>query len=114
MQQNEIGYDLKDVGDHNLPDIDKLAIGNIHSTVYQHSMKFLNTLKQYYLIKQNRAMSEKESMVSDLTSSPETLERFNQQSYPYQNKAVSLAVKGTTAPNRIVEYDGRLYQKIYP
>jgi ABC transport system ATP-binding/permease protein len=114
LLKNEIGYELLDVGEDNFPDINKLAIGKFDSTVYLNSMKFLNTLKQYYLIKQNNAMRQKENMVSNLTNTPEKLELFNQQRDQYQNKAVSLAVKGTTAPNRIVEYDGRLYQKIYP
>ena len=32
----------------------------------------------------------------------------------YQNKMVSTAVKNTATLDRVVEYDGRLIQKIYP
>ena len=32
----------------------------------------------------------------------------------YTNKAVSDAVRNTTSPDRILEYDGRLVQRIYP
>ena len=114
LLQNEIGYELKDIGEDNFPDIDKLAIGKFDSAVYQSSMKFLTTLKQFYLIKQNKALLEKENMVSVLTSSPEKLAQYDLLRKQHQNKAVSAAVKNMTTPNRVVEYDGRLYQKIYP
>lgn len=113
LLQNEIRYELQNVGEDNFPDIDKLVVGKFDSTVFDNSMKFLTTLKQFYLIRQNKAMREKESIIVDLTNTPEKLQLYNQQRDKYENKAVSSAVKNTITPNKIVEYDGRLYQKMY-
>lgn len=113
LLQNEIRYELQYVGKDNFPDIDKLVVGKFDSAVFDNSMKFLTTLKQFYLIKQNKAMREKENMVSVLTNTPEKLQLYNQQRDKYQNKAVASTVKNTITPNKIVEYDARLYQKMY-
>jgi hypothetical protein len=113
LLRNEIGYELIDIGKDNFPEIDKLAIGKFDSTTYNNSMQFLSKLKQFYLIRQNKAMREKEGIVSSLTNSPEKLQLYNEQRDTYQNKAVSSAVKSTLTPNKVVEYDGRLYQKVY-
>ncbi|HEU5291115.1 MAG TPA: ATP-binding cassette domain-containing protein, partial [Cyclobacteriaceae bacterium] len=113
LLKNEIDYELKDIGRDNFPDIDKLVIGKFDSTVYNSSMKFLSSLKQFYLIRQNKAMREKENIVSELTSSPEKLQAYNELRDRYQNKAVASQVKSLLTPNKIVEYDGRLYQKVY-
>jgi ABC-type multidrug transport system ATPase subunit len=114
LLKNEIEYELKDVGRDNFPDIEKLAVGKFDSTVYQSTMKFLNTLKQFYLLRQNNAMREKENKIAVLTSTPEKLLAYNEMRDRYENKAVSALVKNITTPNRIVEYDGTLYQKMYP
>lgn len=113
LLRNEIGYELEGVGKENFPDVDKLTIGKFDSTVYDNSMKFLNTLKNFYLIKQNKAMREKENKISVLTNSLEKLSLYNSHRDMFENKAVASQVKNTTTPNKIVEYDGRLYQKMY-
>lgn len=114
LLKNEIEYELKDVGRANFPDIEKLAVGKFDSTVYTSTMKFLSTLKQFYLLRQNKAMLEKDNKIAELTATPEKLAAYNEMRDTYQNKAVSALVKNITTPNRIVEYDGRLYQKMYP
>ena len=114
LLKNEIDYELKVVGKSNFPEIGNLVPGKFDSTVYQKSMKFLSTLKQFYLIKQNKAMVEKESKIAVLTSTPEKLQVYNQERDRYQSKAVAAGVKNMTAANRIVEYNGQLFQKIYP
>ncbi len=114
LLKNEIDYELKSVGKSSFPEIGSLIPGKFDSAVYQKSMKFLATLKQFYLIKQNKAMAEKESKIAILTSTPEKLQAYNHERDRYQNKAVAAGVKNVTAPNRIVEYNGQLFQKIYP
>lgn len=113
LLKNEIGYELEHVGVENFSDYKNLEIGKFDSTVYQNSMKFLSTLKQYYLLRLNRAMADRENRVSILTNSPERSADYERMRARYQNKAVSAAVKSLTTPNRIVEYDGKLIQKMY-
>jgi hypothetical protein len=114
LLRTEIGYELFFVGENKFPDYKKLEIGKFDSTTYGGSMKFLSSLDQYYLFKQNKANREKENRQAVLTSSPERLREFDEFRNKYENKAVSAAVKNVSTPNRIVEYDGKLAQKIYP
>ena len=44
------------------PDIEKLVVGKFDSTVYRNTLKFLTTLKQFYLVRQNKAVQEKLSV----------------------------------------------------
>lgn len=114
LLKNEIGYELQFVGEENFPDYKNLEVGKFDSTVYQQSIKFLGTLKNAYLIKQNKAMKQKENIIAVYTSTPENTRRYDMLRKQYENKAVSTAVKNVATPNRIVQYNGRLYQRIYP
>lgn len=114
LVKNEISYELEQVGRDNFPEVDQLAIGKFDSTIYANAMKFLSTLKIYYARKQGRAMQEKETLIASLTDTPQKAARFAEDRDRFQNKMVSSAVKNTAALDRVVEYDGRLIQKIYP
>jgi len=114
LLNNEIRYELQSIGEENFPDIDKLVIGKFDSTVHKSSVNFLSALKRFYVLRKNRAMSERENLISVLTSTPEKEMHFNEVRNKYQNKRVSMAVKNMDTYNRIVEYKGRLYQRIYP
>jgi ABC transport system ATP-binding/permease protein len=114
LVQKEIGYELETIGRENFPEVDRLAIGKFDSTVYVKSMKFLVTLKQFYANKQNTAIRKKEDLIATLTDTPEKAQAFEDARQRYQNKMVSAAVKNTGTTDRVVLYNGRLVQKIYP
>ncbi|TXH27594.1 MAG: ATP-binding cassette domain-containing protein [Cyclobacteriaceae bacterium] len=114
LVKNEIGYELEQVGKENFPEVDRLAIGKFDSIAYVNSMKFLSTLKIYYGRKQAKAMHEKQLLVDSLTNTPQKAAQFAIDMQRYQNKMVSSAVKNTSTTDRVVEFDGRLIQKIYP
>jgi hypothetical protein len=112
--QNEIRNELLVAGSENYADVDNLAIGKFDSTVYENTSRFLGTMKQLYLLRHNRSMDERERLVNGMTSTPERMARFERLRNTYQNKAVADAVRNLNTINRIVEYDGRLIQRIYP
>ena len=114
LLRNEIGHELQSIGEDNFPYVDKLVVGKFDSTVHRNSMNFLSTLKRVYLLRQNRATKERENLISVLTSSPDKERRYNLSRNKYQNKQVATAVKNVATPNRIVENEGKLYQRIYP
>lgn len=114
LVQKEIGYELDYVGRENFPEVDRLAIGKFDSTVYSKSLKFLSTLKHFYANKQDKAIREKEELIASLTDTPEKAQEFEKARERYQNKMVSAAVKNTGTTDRVVLYNGRLVQKIYP
>ncbi len=114
LLRNEIGYELTVVGEDKLPEVDRLAVGQFDSTVWESTSKFLRTLKQYYTNKADNASKEKENIIRDLTDTPEGAAKFSTLRDRYVNEAVSNMVRNVAEKDRIVEYDGRLIQKIYP
>ena len=112
--KNEIANELKIVGDENFKYLDRLAVGKFDSTVYQHTTRFLSTLKKYYSQKLSAASAEKEKRIAELSDSPAKAKLYEAERMRYVNDAVTDAVLNVSALERIVEYDGKLIQKIYP
>jgi ABC transport system ATP-binding/permease protein len=114
LLRNEIGYELGSIGEENFPEYDKLVVGKFDSAIYQSTMKFISTMKQVYLLRLNETMAKREALVQELTLTPERAAQYDRMRSRYQNKAISSSVKNLTTPNRVVEYDGKLFQKMYP
>lgn len=114
LLQNEIRGELSRVGSGNFPDIDNLAIGKFDSSVYVSTSKFLTTLKHYYLRKMEKASKRRDSLIDSMTPTPIALTNFGVQRNRYINKAVSDQVENQNITDRIVEYNGRLVQRIFP
>jgi ABC-type multidrug transport system ATPase subunit len=114
LLQNEIKPELEKIGEERFPEIERLAIGKFDSTVYRKTSSFLSTLKQLYINRMNRASSAKEKLIDSLTATPALRAQYELQKERYVNQAVTDAVKNTAGAERIVEYDGKLIQKIYP
>jgi ABC transport system ATP-binding/permease protein len=111
--RREIGNELSYVGEDKFS-LDLLEPGRFDSAAYVSTSQFLATMKTYYNRKGLKALDEKEKLVQRLTNAPIKLARFEQDRLKYVNRAVSDAVKNITTPERIVEYNGQLFQKIYP
>ncbi|MEX2232063.1 MAG: ATP-binding cassette domain-containing protein [Cyclobacteriaceae bacterium] len=114
LLQNEIRYELSKVGEARFPEIGKLVIGKFDSTVYLRTSTFLRTLKQFYTNKASKASSEKEEKINRMNAGPESNAIFVAWRNQHVNEAVSDAVKNRASSDKIVEYAGKLIQKIYP
>ncbi|AYB33216.1 ATP-binding cassette domain-containing protein [Chryseolinea soli] len=112
--RTEIDNELGHIGKENFPEVDKLAVGEFDSTVYRKTIRFLTTLKQYYSIQMRRAGGERDKRIAELTSTPVKAAHFESLRQRYSNKAVADAVENIGTPDRIVEYNGTLVQKVYP
>jgi hypothetical protein len=112
--RNEITKELDGIGTKHFPEVDRLAIGKFDSALAVKTTRFLVQLKKYYANLQNDAIREKEALQDSLNRSPEASEAFKADRERFTNKAVSDAVKNINSADRILEYDGRLVQKIYP
>jgi ABC-type multidrug transport system ATPase subunit len=112
--RNEIQYELQRVGSDKFPEINSLVVGKFDSTVYTKTSAFLKTLKQYYTLRLNRAANEKNTLIDTLSRTPEQAAIYKNFHDAYVNEAVTDAVKNMTSADRIVEYEGKLIQKIYP
>ncbi|HYG19264.1 MAG TPA: ATP-binding cassette domain-containing protein [Ohtaekwangia sp.] len=111
--QNEIRHELMLVGEDKLPEVGRLAIGKFDSTVAAKTGRFLTVLKQFYKQRSVRAVDEKEEVMDSLRQLLGPA-KFNDMRSRYVNKAVSETVKNINAPDRIIEYKGQLFQKVYP
>lgn len=114
LLQLEIRNELKLIGEENFPDIGRLEVGQIDSTVLQKTSKFLASLRQYYSLKMKRTSELREQLVAGLTNTPEKALRYETERARFTNKAVTDAVENISSPERIVEYNGTLVQKIFP
>jgi ABC transport system ATP-binding/permease protein len=59
-------------------------------------------------------MADREAAIVLLTNTPEKMASFNSLKMKSRNKAVNDMVENANDPTRIVEWKGRLIQKIYP
>lgn len=114
LLKNEISNELRFLHEETFPYVSELESGKFDSTVYQHTSRFLKTLKRYYGNKSTRALEEKQKLIAGLTATPELSHAFEISRLRYTNEAVTDAVLNVSSPERIIEYDGALIQKIYP
>jgi ABC-type multidrug transport system ATPase subunit len=112
--RNELSYELQKVGQDKLPEVERLATGKFDSTVYLRTSQFLKALKLYYSNKGSNAAEEKDNLIRRTTGDPQAAAAFRAQRDRYVNEAVSNTVKNVSSRDRIVEYEGKLIQKIFP
>jgi ABC-type multidrug transport system ATPase subunit len=114
LLHDEISLELDRVGRDKFPNVNDLAIGKFDSAVYNRTTAFLKVLKQYYANRMLNATAQKEKLIEQLTGTPEKEQGYKIMRAMYVNEAVTNAVKNVNTSDRIVEYDGKLIQKIYP
>lgn len=114
LLNREIGLELDKVGQDKFNAYHKLTVENFDEWTANKTEEFLNTLSRFYNNFFNEANSKKEKAIYMLTSSPVKKERFEYLRDNYFNKTVANLVKNTNDPNRIIEHNGQLIQKIYP
>jgi hypothetical protein len=114
LLRSEISNELTRIGAERFPEVESLQIGKFDSTVNTKTEQFLKVLKEYYGIRANNAASEKDKVIQELTNTPERLATFNTRMLDYQNDAVTDMVENSNSATRIVEWKGKLIQKIFP
>jgi len=114
LLRREIALELEVVGEDKFVAFHKLTVEKFDKWTADKTQVFLNTLSRFYNNFFNEANSKKEKAIYLLTSSPEKKQRFEYLRNNYYNKTVANLVKNTNDPDRIIEYDGQLIQKIYP
>ncbi|WKV13333.1 ATP-binding cassette domain-containing protein [Marivirga harenae] len=112
--KREIGLELEIVGKDKFDAYHKLSVDKFDKWTAEKTQGFLNTLSRFYNNFFNEANAKKEKAIYMLTSNPERKARFEYLRDNYYNKTVANLVKNTNDPDRIIEYDGKLIQKIYP
>jgi ABC-type multidrug transport system ATPase subunit len=111
---NEINILLQEVGKDKWPAFTEVVRSGLDSTLYEQGKTFLETLRKMYLHRQNEARQERESIVKELVNVPDGYDRYQALIRDYTNDQVTSLVLDNRELTRIMEYDGRLIQKIYP
>ena len=114
LLRSEISHELDKIGKDRFPEVEKLSIGKFDSTVNKDTQQFLRLLKEYYSIRVKNASAEKETLIRSLTDSDAKLAGFNLFKMQSQNREVNNLVENKGSLTRIVEWKGRLVQKINP
>jgi hypothetical protein len=114
LLQNEIRNELKTLPKVSFPEVERLEIGKVDSTVLEKTTKFLQLLKRVYTDQMTTATEQREKLIDSMTNTKEKLEQYEAERKKLTNKAVRDAVENVNSPQRIAEYKGALIQKIYP
>ena len=107
--RNEIATVLKIIGVDKFPKIDELTIDSFSPTLMTETEAFFEDLRIYYNNKAKKARVKKEQILGSIPNDTQAL--MKSQSH---NKAIATLVKNISAPQRLIEENNRLIQKIYP
>lgn len=114
LLRSEIQKELNEVKGNGFDYLDQLTIENFNSQAYLGAIAFLDTRRKFYGNRYNKADKAKESIILDLTGTPEKKVHFEVMKKQYRNETIVEIVKNQNETHRIVEDDGKLVQKIYP
>jgi len=113
LVNREVSRELEGT-DQKLDALAKLTPELFDIATFDAIMKYLETLKKFYVNRFNSVDKQREKKIFDYTNTPEKQAQFNLFRESYHNEAITELVKNLNETHRIVEQDGKLVQKIYP
>lgn len=114
LLRNEIALELNQNTQVKFAYLNQLHKERLTEEVIEGTREYLNLLNRYYVLLYNKANSERDKIISDYHQTQESRESFIHRRNKYQNEALSELVRNSKELERIVEYKGRLHQKIDP
>lgn len=115
---------------HEIPNIQKLKISQIRQLTYppireltpeniniqslRTTREFIKTLNKIYIRIYNNANDNKDNLIRDMQRTPSEKDHFIELKREYHNEKLTEFVENNNELVRIIEYKGRLYQKIDP
>ncbi|WP_020528538.1 ATP-binding cassette domain-containing protein [Flexithrix dorotheae] len=94
--------------------LEKLDPERFSPKIADATQAYLDRLKKYYIDIYNKASREKDKKISLMIRTEEGKQKYNEKINNYRNESITLIVTNAQAEQRIIEYEGRLIQKIYP
>ena len=107
--RNEITNVLKIIGVDKFTKIDQLTIDSFSPTLMHEAEAFFEDLRIYYNNKAKKGRVKKDEILDPIPNDAQALLKSKS-----HNKAIASLVKNISAPQRIIEVDNQLIQKIYP
>ncbi len=105
---------IENVQQLEFPYLDSLTGDRVSINVLEKTREFLHTVNRIYIKIYNNANDRKDMMIRDLQLSAGSDEAFLDFKRRYHNEELAEFVENTNEFVRILEYKGRLYQKIDP
>ncbi len=114
--RNELRHEANSISgsQHPFNQINKLTINDIDEDVISNLQNHLEQLRLYYVRLYNKASSKKDSVISSLQKTEAEREAFLKLKRNHYNESLSEFVRNSSEVERIIEYKGRLIQKIDP
>jgi len=94
--------------------LDSLTPEMVNSTVLDHTRDFIKLLNKIYIRIYNNANDNKDNLIRALQKTPAEKNSFLELKRKYHNEKLTEFVENNNELIRIIEYKGRLYQKIDP
>ena len=114
LLRNELPKELAIVGQDKFTRVNDLTLSTFNGELYNETMTFLETLSKFYSHRHQRATEEKDKLLVGINNTEEERKAFQQIKNDNYNESIADVVKNQAEPQRIIERDSRLYQKIYP
>ncbi|MBN1599684.1 MAG: ATP-binding cassette domain-containing protein [Bacteroidales bacterium] len=94
--------------------LDKLNINDINPKILQATVDHIRRINKFYIKVYNGANDERDKIIRSYQRTPEDKEKFIQIKRDYHNDRLAEFVENSNEPVRIIEYKGRLIQKLDP
>ena len=107
--RNEITNVLKIIGVDKFTKIDQLTIDSFSPTLMDEAEAFFEDLRIYYNNKAKKGRVKKNEILDPIPNDAQALLKSKS-----HNKAIASLVKNISTPQRVIEVDNQLIQKIYP
>jgi len=114
LLRNEIEVQLAEFGTDKFQDLENLTADKLDSSTFMATKKFLGTMKRVHINRHAAARRAKEKQIKEMTASPKKVEAYNKLKRNYTNDQITSMVFDNKEKTRILEYNGRLIQQIYP
>jgi len=96
------------------PSLDKLTPEQINQEAIDHTRQFIKTLNRVYIRIYNNANDAKDNLIRMHEKTPSDKARYLDLKRSYHNEKLTEFVENNNELVRIIEYKGRLFQKIDP
>jgi predicted DNA binding protein len=96
------------------PELDQLTPEKISPAVISKTRAFIKTLNKIYIRIYNNANDNKDNLIRDLQKTASDKDSFLELKRNYHNEKLTEFVENNNELIRIIEYRGRLYQKVDP
>ena len=116
LLRNEFEYESKSPSSSQYPFklANNLSIENLDQNLIDEINTYLEQLRIYYVRLYNKASDRKDSIINSYQQTPEEREQFLALKRNHFNESLSEFVRNSSEVERIIEYKGRLLQKLDP